>query len=333
MAHDQIAAFLALALHHVNGVAVGIVDDGGERQGDDLFGGGQLHLHGAKHPGAQSAVRVLQRGLDLEIARGVIHVGVQGVHRARKDLTRIGVHTDPHRLSPGHLRHILLRQRKVDVNGVEHLQRHHGGAATQELAKTDLPDAQTSVEWRANGPLVNHGLELLDSRVRLLGCGGGSIEIGLGIGALGAQFLGAIKVEPRQHGARLGVGELRLLGRNVLLDQQVPRLHRRARFERDAGDRAVKLSVDDDALNGGQAADRMQRRFPSQFPGFGDRDRRRRRLLRRHGLVHHVAPVKFVAQDASDEEAHREQHQDHSLGHRSSGLRIGSAAEKYVGRP
>ncbi len=102
---------------------------------------------------------------------------------------------------------------------------------------------------------------------------------------------------------------------NVLLHEQIAGLHLRARLERNLGDDPVELGADHHALHGAEAADRMQRRLPGQLPGFGGGDARWLRLLRRQHFLHHVASKKFVAQDASDKEDHREQHEDHSLGH------------------
>jgi hypothetical protein len=59
----------------------------------------------------------------------------------------VGIHRRAHRLADLQLAERLLRHVEVDVDGVERLQRDHGGAGGQVLAFVDL----TNPELPANG--------------------------------------------------------------------------------------------------------------------------------------------------------------------------------------
>ena len=80
------------------------------------------------------------------------------------------------------------------------------------------------------------------------------VELGLRDRGLCKELPGALQVDMGQVGVRLGGAQLRLLGRRVLPDQDVSRLHPASRLEIDLDDLAVELGGDRDALDRGRAS-------------------------------------------------------------------------------
>ena len=73
---------------------------------------------------------------------------------------------------------MLLRQREVHIHRIERLQRDDGRAVVEKLAEVDLADARPAGERGADGLLGDHGADVVDLGVGLLGLGFGAVEIG-----------------------------------------------------------------------------------------------------------------------------------------------------------
>ena len=80
----------------------------------------------------------------------------------------IGIDLRRDRLADPDLVQRLLRQEEVDIDRIERLQGHDGGAGSQILADIDRADAEMAGERRAQHLLVDHRLLLLDLRARVL---------------------------------------------------------------------------------------------------------------------------------------------------------------------
>ena len=150
---------------------------------------------------------------------------------------------------------------------------------------------------------------------RLLELGVRLVPVRLGHDSGLAQSGDAVDGQLGELALRLGRRELRGFLPRVELDEQVALAHRPAGFERDLLDDARKVRGHDDAVHGGHAADRGQRRGPILLLRHHGRDRFRRHLeigLLRHALLD--LPV-LHGSDRGEEHRNHEEHQDHSLLH------------------
>jgi hypothetical protein len=107
---------------------------------------GQLDLDAHKHTGAQQFVRIGQRGLHRDVARGGIDLGIDRGHRGFKLLVGEGVHRDGDLAAQRERGQLALRHVEIDEDRIELLQRQQGCPAGDKLSDIDLPDAHAAGE-------------------------------------------------------------------------------------------------------------------------------------------------------------------------------------------
>ena len=184
-------------------VAVRRVGDGGSGDRHRRVRSAHADIRLDEHARAQRAVLVVHRRLHLDVARRLVDDRVE-----RRDLAVRGdadgpLGRDVDGESDLQLRHLLLRDGEVDVDGPDRLQRHHRRPAVEVLAEIHLADPQNAREGRPDRLALDGGADLADLGVGLLVLGVEPVEVGLGLDALFDQALRALEVQVRELLARL----------------------------------------------------------------------------------------------------------------------------------
>ena len=242
-------------------------------------------------------------------------LGLIAVILPRESCARVGVGREADRLADRDRRQLLLRQKEVDVDGIDRLQGHQLVAGVQVLARVRGADAELAGECGADALLVDDRRLLRDLRPAALELGGVVVELRLADDfgrelRLVALVDGGGEVRGRLERALQGD-----VGIRVELDQQLVRLHLVAGLEFDAAHESGHLAGDVDAAHGAQGSHGVQPRLPLLVVGLDRAHGRRRDRARRHVLLHHVAHEGVVAHDAAQQQAHRHEHDRHALFH------------------
>src|SRR6266545_4690130 len=324
---------IALAVLRLRGRVVGrlnlVVDDDGGAVAELEYSGGHHFFAGLdagadgdlrldEHSGPQLAVRVTERGLNLNVARGLVDDRVQGRDRARRvgALDPLSGHADLS--ADSKLAQLLLRHGEVHVDRVERLERHDRIAGLQVLAEVDLADAENPGKRRPDRLAPDRGLRLPRLRDRLLVLGRGLVVFRLRGDAFLTQTFYPLEVDGREAALRLGVGELRLFLTGVEPHEHVAGSHFLAGVELDPRNEPGQVGGDGHAVHGLDRPDGGDRRRPPLLPR-ADRGHRFGRRLK--GRVLRDArldlPV-FHGSDDRDECGHPDESQDHSLFHGTS---------------
>jgi hypothetical protein len=143
-----------------------------------------VDAHG--HAG-QAAVGIGERRAQAEVPRCRVDLGVDGREasledRAGKRIAR-GVRHHAH----GDSREVLLRQREVDVDGVDRLKRDNRCACIEVLAEVHLANSHPSGKRRADRLLADNGLDVGDLCIGLFRLRDSGVKIGLRDCVCGAQ--------------------------------------------------------------------------------------------------------------------------------------------------
>ena len=135
--HQAIFARVAFD-REVNRVAVGVIDNGGLRQRNVSTWPCRPRPRSIRsiHAGKQFARRIVEDRAHLHIAAGLIDLRVDRLHQPLERLVRIGIDLGVDLLPDLDLIDRLLRQREVDIEPVERLQRHDRSAGAEIL--TDI---------------------------------------------------------------------------------------------------------------------------------------------------------------------------------------------------
>ena len=273
--------FPACVVDDEDRVAVGGVEHGRGRNGDNLFPDREADRRVDEHPGTELFLRVRHRRLQLDVPGFGVH---QRVHRRDSTVDRQAgksVARDPHRKADAQPGQFLLGEGEVDVDRVEGLERDDRITLAEDLAEVHLPDAQASAEGRADRLLGDGGAEGAYLGHRLLVIGDGGVVVRLGNDLLRQHLDVAREDGLRQFHLGLGAGELGFLHARVLADQQVAPLHLPPRLECDLHDLCRQLGGNGDPLDRGQRADRRK----GGLPGFGTGHGGGNRVRRGNGLL------------------------------------------------
>ena len=308
-----------LVFDHEDRIAVGGIADRSIRNRQNIFFLRQLDLNVGKHAGSEQLFRICELGPDAETPAADLDARVDRDDLAGEPLARPGLYADLDHLpfaDPGQL---ALGQREIGVDRVERLQRHDRRARAQVLAEIDAPDAEAAVERCADALLVEQRLLRGDLGLRVIECGTGLVEIGLGDRFLAHQLGDTVELDlcQRTFGQKTLKGGL--VGVVVEFEQQFPCPDRIAGGEMDRVDLAADLGRDLDTGDRREAADRLQMGLPGLgLDGrCGDHGRRRTAATCRGHLRGHML---FPAEDAPEyggEENHdqndADSHQDPCL--------------------
>src|SRR5690606_27427525 len=145
--------------------------------------------------------------------------------RGRSDREPFGERAEP-----------LLRQRELDVDGIERLQRDDRRALREEIADADAPDADLARERRPHDLLRYRGPDAVDSCRRLLPLGLGAVEVRLRHRTIRDETPRPLEREARKPFARFGRAQLALLELVVEPHELLTRLDVRAGLEADRTD-------------------------------------------------------------------------------------------------
>src|SRR5690606_9263183 len=105
-------------------------------------------VHRDEHAGLQRAVAVRERRLAANVAGGLIELRLDGADDAFEPPLRVRIRGRSDREPFGERAEPLLRQRELDVDGIERLQRDDRRALREEIADADAPDADLARERR-----------------------------------------------------------------------------------------------------------------------------------------------------------------------------------------
>ena len=187
--------------------------------------------------------------------------------------------------------------------------------ADEELAEIDLAQAELAGERRAQGLLVDDRLLLGDLRLGVAQVGlvvvDDRLADGLGLELLDVAVVGDLG-ELRRRLERLQLGDL-VLGAQA--QQDLAGLHLVARLEQDLLDHARHFQRQVGAAHGAQAADGVDRGLPVAALGLGGRDRLGRVGHAGHGFLDLAVDEDLEAEQASQDHAEQDQHDEHSLDH------------------
>ena len=170
---------------------------------------------------------------------------------------------------------ILLRQRKIDEDVIERLQRNERIASRDHLPGIDRADARHAIEWSVDFLLVDYRLHVIDHRFFLRVFRFGRVELGFGNYLAIREIARPLKVGLGQLGVSLSGAQLRDFRGSVELQKEIAFLDRLARFKTDLGDHAGNFCADYGALHRRDGTDCAQNRLPISLLDDRARDRRR----------------------------------------------------------
>ena len=101
----------------------------------------EQHLHSREHPWAQSVVLILESRLHLHAAGRGVDRGIDRGQRTFELATRNRVGRHVHLQADFHFREIVLRQREIDEDLIEGLERHQLVAHRDHLPGIDVANA------------------------------------------------------------------------------------------------------------------------------------------------------------------------------------------------
>ena len=233
------------------------------------------------HAGAELAGCVVEDRLDADVARRLVDDRIEGGDLAELRLAE-GVGDDLDRAALRHRRELLLRDGEVDERGADRLERHDRRAAGHVLAEVHRADAEDAGEGGVDRLALDRRLDLVDVRVGGLELGHRLVVVLLRDDALLRQTLIALQGETRELELRLGGRELGALLARIETHEDVAFRDVPAGLEEDLLDDARQISRDGDAVDRGDAADRVERAGPRLLLGDDRRDglRGRRPALR-----------------------------------------------------
>ena len=163
---------------------------------------------------------------------------------------------------------------------------------------------------------VHHRLLLGNLRLGVLQVGGVGVERRLAHGLDLELLLVALIVDLAELRGRLERSELAHVVVGAQRDQDVAGRDIVSRHEADFLDDAGDLERQVRAVDGAQAADRLDARLPLLHRRHRGRDGLWRRRHGRHELLDHGVLEGLEAEDAAEHHADRDQHEDHTFGHR-----------------
>ena len=276
------AVRLALRIFQVvddeHGVAVRRVADrgGGQRDHGTALAQSELRLH--EHARPQPASGVRERGLDLHVARSLVHDRIEGCDATSELVSRQIFRTDMQGASPAYLNGVLLRHSKIDINRIQRLQRNDCIPSRQVLAEVDFADSQNAGKWSADRFAIDGRFGLGDVRFRLLLLGYGRVKVCTRDYARIQQLLHAGKVGSRQIALRLKRGQLSPFLPGVEFDQHVPFMNVLTGLERYLVHCPGKIGTYRDAMYGFHGANHAHGRRPGLLVRDNTRHCLRRRL-------------------------------------------------------
>ena len=318
-------------LDHKHRITVGGIADRGVRDGYHPFFLRQNDANVGEHARPEPLRRIFQLATHAKAPATDLNPGVDRDDAAAEDLVRVGLDADLDALPVTDTRQLALREREVDVDGIELFQWHDRGPRRQVLAQVDAADAQAAVEGCADALFVDQGLLPANSGLRGVERGAGLVVVLLGHGFVFDQLGGALELEPRQRAFREQSLQLRLVGAIVEFEQQVALFDALTRVEVDHTDLARDLAGDLDARHCGQAADDLQIGLPHFVLGARRRDHWRWWATRvgRGLLGSKVLPAENAAEDGRQEQGNKDNAGQHNDLLRRSGPNKGVGQRQF----
>jgi len=277
------------------------VNDGRRGEDERAFGGREDDFGAAVHAGAEGFVGVGERGADVDGSGGSVDAGADGGDLGVEGAAGVGIDGELHRLAFAQAAELLLREREVDVDGVDAFEDDDGIALGEELAGVNLHDAEATGEGGGEVFLGDGDLELIDGGGGLGGGRFGGVEIGGRIGAAGAEFAGAVEVDFSELGLGFEAAQLGLFAGGVEDDEGITCGDDGAGLSDDVEDEPVELRFEGGALEAGEGAYGRERIGPGLLSdgrgadsGWGHDD---------GGVGGHLAPdgEDFVAENGAED--------------------------------
>ena len=266
----------------IDAVAVKAVADRRARHRHDRLCLAGEHHDVGEHAGEQTLVGVLENGPHQDVAGILLDLRVDRFDVAGKGFARerIDAHLDG--LSDRDLCDLLLRNRKVGVDGRELLQGHQRRTRRDILAQIDQPDTEQAAKRCLDRFLRDQRPNALDGGRRRIATCDAVVQSGFRRVTALEQFLLTAECQVRfvqRSEARFQIGLFNLV---VELHEQRTSGHGLTRIELQRSDHAADLRGDVDTLHRLQRADRRQDWHPGLLLRFRRRDRDRRERARAH---------------------------------------------------
>src|SRR5689334_20034517 len=272
LTHLHLAALRAALADDEEVLSAALGDEDFLRNDDGVLALGQRQLDVEEHARLERVVRILEDRVDAHRARGGVDTRVDDADRALEGTVHEGRCARDHAEARPELAEVVFRDREIQLDLRQIVERRHHGAGLHQCAKADLAHADATVERRRDAIVIEPRIHR--AQLRLVGAdtalGGAElrfqlVESRLGDVAAALELLRAIealldlvalRLRLFEIGARLidiGAALLRLE-----LDQHRARAHVLALREIDLVDIACLLGSDGHGLIGARGADRFR---------------------------------------------------------------------------